>query len=252
MAIAVAIMIPMLTRGRPCLRLCASVAALAVVALWSSIRPSNDRDWAPDVAHGVTVEIQGSHLVVRNVRDFEWRTRQDFAPRWRTEVYDLDDLVSADLISSVWANPAIAHTLISFGFSDGRHLVFSAEIRRERLEVFSEVGGFFKAFELVLIAAEERDIVRLLTDVRGETVSRFTLQVAPEQPRALLVSYLEAGNALAQKPRFYQTITTNFTTVIFKLARLAGYSGRLADSAVRISTRPSLSARHDPDRSAAG
>ena len=190
--------------------------------------------------------------MVRNVRDFEWRTRQDFAPRWRTEVYDLDDLVSVDLISSAWANPAIAHTLISFGFSDGRHLVFSAEIRRERLEVFSEVGGFFKAFELVLIAAEERDIVRLLTDVRGETVSRFTLQVAPEQPRALLVSYLEAGNALAQKPRFYQTITTNFTTVIFKLARLAGYSGRLADSAVRISTRPSLSARHDPDRSAAG
>lgn len=220
-AIAVATAIPVLTRGRPRLRLCAFIAALAVVALWwSSIRPSNNRDWAPDVAHGVTAEIQGSRLVVRNVRDFEWRTRQDFEPRWRTEVYHLDDLVSADLISSVWANPAIAHTLISFGFSDGRHLVFSAEIRRERHEVFSEVGGFFKEFELVLIAAEERDIVRLRTDVRGETVSRFSLRVAPEQARSLLVSYLEAGNALTRKPRFYQTITTNCTTVIFRLARL--------------------------------
>lgn len=220
-AIGTAIAIPILTRGRPRLRFAVLLAALAIVALWwSTIRPSNARDWATDVAHGVTAEIHGSRLVVSNVRDFQWRTRQTFEPRWRTEVYDLDDLVSADLISSVWSNPAIAHTLISFGFSDGRHLVFSAEIRRERHEVFSEVGGFFKEFELVLIAAEERDIVRLRTDVRGETVSRFPLRIATDQARALLVAYLEAGNALDRKPRFYQTITTNCTTVIFRLARL--------------------------------
>lgn len=196
------------------------LAAILVAAWWISIQPSNDRDWAPDVARGVTGEIRGTEAQLHNVRDFDWRTEQDFTPRWETRRYALDRLESVDLISSVWGNPAIAHTLISFGFSDGDHVVFSAEIRRERNESFSEIGGFFKEFELVMIAATENDIVRLRTDVRRERVSLFPLRLSPEQARALFISYVEKANELVGKPEFYQTITTNCTTVIFELARL--------------------------------
>jgi len=41
--------------------------------------------------------------------------------------------------------------LVSFGFNDGSHVVFSVEIRREQRESFSEIGGFFKEFELSVI-----------------------------------------------------------------------------------------------------
>ena len=71
-----------------------------------------------------------------------------------------------------------------------------------------------------MIAAEENDIVRLRTNIRKEEVSLFPLEVTPEQARALFLSYLGKANELAAEPRFYHTITTNCTTVIFQLAQL--------------------------------
>lgn len=206
---------------RPRLGWLALVLVAAGVSLWwTSIKPSNVRDWAADVAHGVTGEVVGSDVVLHNVRDFDWTSEATFIPRWETRRYRLDELRSVDLFSSVWGNPAIAHTLIGFGFADGAYVVFSAEIRRERQETFSEIGGFFKEFELVMIAADADDIIRLRTDFRGEQVSRFALRLTPEQGRALFLSYLARANELAVRPEFYQTVTTNCTTVIFQLARL--------------------------------
>ncbi len=196
------------------------VAAVLTGLWWASIRPSNDRDWAEDVARGVTAEIDGSEAVVHNVRNFDWRSEEDFVPRWESRHYRLDDITSVDLVSSVWSHPAIAHTLVSFGFATGEHLVFSAEIRKERHEVFSELGGFFKGFELVMIAADESDILRLRTNIRREEVSLFPLRLTPTEARALFLSYLAKGNALADAPQFYHTVTANCTTVIFQLARL--------------------------------
>ncbi|TSJ60198.1 DUF4105 domain-containing protein [Starkeya sp. 3C] len=197
-----------------------AAAMCATAAWWASVTPSNDRDWAPDVAHGVTGEVRGSDVELHNVRAFDWRTEHDGTPHWESRRYDLDALETVDLFSSVWGNPAIAHTLIGFGFKDGARVVFSAEIRRERGEEFSEIGGFFKEFELVMIAADPDDIIHLRTDMRRETVSRFPLRLTPEQARTLFLSYVTKANELATEPEFYQTITTNCTTVIFHLARL--------------------------------
>lgn len=91
----------------------------------------------------------------------------------------------------------------------------SAEIRREADEEFSSIGGFFKTFELILIAAEERDIVKLRTNFRGEDVSLFPLRLTPEQARLMLVSYLEWGNQLAAEPELYNTITANCPPLSF-------------------------------------
>ncbi|MDP9811346.1 hypothetical protein J2W42_004209 [Rhizobium tibeticum] len=208
-------------RRRPLLVAVLVLAAmLAVSYWWSSIKPSNDRDWAADVAHGVTATIAGDEIILHNIRSFRWRTTEDFDPIWQTGTYDLASLRSVDLLNSVWSDPAIAHTLVSYGFADGRYVVFSAEIRKERGEAFSEIGGFFKEFELVLIAAEESDIVRLRTNIRRETVSLYPLQVSAQVARALFLPYLEKANALSVQPEFYQTITANCTTIVFKLARL--------------------------------
>lgn len=192
----------------------------AVALWWASIPPSNDRDWEADVAHGVTAQISGSRVTLHHVRNFQWRTPDDFTPRWKTLTVDLDQLDRVDVYSSVWANPAIAHTLVGFGFSDGQYVVFSAEIRRERGETFSEIGGFFKEFELVLIAATPQDIIHLRTDARGERVSRYALLLSKAQMRAAFLIFASKGNTLAEHPQFYQTITTNCTTVVFQLARL--------------------------------
>ena len=43
-----------------------------------------------------------------------------------------------------------------------------------------------------------------------------------EQARNLLLEYVAEANALARTPRFYNSITTNCTTTVAKLMRVAG------------------------------
>jgi hypothetical protein len=189
----------------------------AVLAWWTRLEPTHDSAWADDVAEMTTGTIEGSRITLRNVRNFEWRSATDFTPRWETRVYDLDRLRSVDMIMSYWRGPSIAHLLISFGFDDGAHVVFSVEIRRKKIQRFSEIGGFFKEFELCVIAADERDAVRLRTNARAERVFLYRLQLSPAAMRQLFLGYVEEANALVRAPRFYNTITVNCTTLVYQM-----------------------------------
>ena len=190
-----------------------------LLAWWSTIAPTNHRAWADDVSHLLTGEAHGSVVTLRNVRDFTWRSDDDYDARWETQSYDLDRLVSADALLSHWGSQAIAHAMISFGFDDGRHLVFSVEIRKRRGQAFSAVGGFFKDFESILVAAPESDIVRVRTNVRGEDDYLYPLSMSHDAMRALFLSYTDTANRLAAQPAFYNTITSNCTTVVYRMAR---------------------------------
>ena len=175
----------MTSRWRPAIAMYA-VAIVVVFAWWSTIQPSNDRDWQPDVARNVTASIAGDRLVVDNVRNFNWRSDDDFDQRWEQRTYDLSQLRDVDLILSYWSGEAIAHLIVSFGFTDGQRLDFSIETRKERGEDYSTIAGFFKQYELVIIAADERDIVRVRSNVRGEDVRIYHLRMPPEYARRLL------------------------------------------------------------------
>ena len=184
------------------------VCFVAVFAWWATLQPSNDRDWADDVARTASGTVDGDHLVMRNVRNFAWRSDSDFEPRWETRSYDLNALTGVDLFMSYWAGESIAHAIVSFGFADGQHLAFSIEIRKEKTESYSALAGFFRAYELSFIAADERDVVGVRTNVRGEDVRLYRLRVTPAQARALLLEYVAEADALADSPRFYNSLTT--------------------------------------------
>jgi uncharacterized protein DUF4105 len=196
----------------------------ALLIWWRRIEPSNHRIWADDVAEMTHGAVRGASLEIGNVRNFEWRSRTDYTPRWETRRYDLDRLRSADMILSYWSGRAIAHMLVSFGFDDGTHLAFSVEIRREQHEGFSEIGGFFKEFELSVIAADERDVIRVRTNVRGEDAYLYRLLMPAEAIRSLLLGFVDEANSLVTAPRFYNTITANCTTLVYHmLKRIVGY-----------------------------
>jgi hypothetical protein len=139
--------------------------------------------------------------------------------RWETRRYDLNQLRSVDMTLSYWMGPAIAHTLVSFGFADGRYLTFSIEIRKERGESFSAIGGFFRKFETVLIAADERDILRVRTNVRGEDDYMYRVEMRPDDMRSLFLAYLDEAAQLRRRPSFYNTLSANCTTIVFDMAR---------------------------------
>jgi hypothetical protein len=197
-----------------------AIIAFAVGGWYTTIQPSNDRDWAADVARSVTAEIAGDQITLHNIRAFDWQDRDTAEEHWVTRHYDLTKLDSIDMFTSVWDNPDIAHLLVSFGFTDGQRVAFSVEIRREVDEEFEILGGFFRKFELVLIAAEESDIVKLRTNHRGEDVRIFPVKLDPARKREMFLTYLAFGNMLAENPAFYNAITDNCTTTVYQLATL--------------------------------
>ena len=146
------------------------IALGAFATWWFLQKPSHNRQWADDVAHMLHADVKGNQVVLKNVRNFEWRTETDYTPRWETREYDLSQLQTADLILSYWMGPKIAHTLVSFGFADGQYLTFSLEIRKEQGEKFSAWKGFFRQYEAILVAADEADIIKTRSNARGEDV----------------------------------------------------------------------------------
>lgn len=184
---------------------------------WEQIQPSHERNWADDVAQMTTGQIEGNLVTLHNVRNFDWRSPTDYATHWETRQYDLSRLRSVDMITSHWGMASIAHVLVSFGFDDGSFVTFTVEIRKEKGEEFSELGGFFKQFELSILATDERDAVAVRPNVRGEDSYLYRIAMPAQVRRALFLAYVERANQLAAKPRFYNTITVNCTTLVYSM-----------------------------------
>jgi len=179
-----------------------------------SLRPSNARDWQPDVARVATAEIQGDRVTVKNVRNFRYRSATDFDERWEERRLDLTRLDGLDIFFSYWGAPLIAHTIMSWSFADGQHLAISVETRQPKGQEYSTVAGFFRQSELIYVAADECDVIGLRTNIRGEDVYLYRLCTAQRAAKILLYEYLDAMNALAREPRWYNALLTNCTTAI--------------------------------------
>ena len=190
---------------------------VGLLGWWSSLQPSHDRDWIPELARLPIIAREGEAITVSNLRDFRWRSETDYDQRWETRRYDLSKLSGADIFLSYWSGEAIAHLLVSFTFTDAVPLTFSIEVRREKGEEWSALAGFFRRYEMAYVAADERDIVALRTHARREDVRLYRLSAGAAQARGLFLAYVDDINALAAKPRWYNTLTTNCTTVVYHL-----------------------------------
>jgi hypothetical protein len=197
------------------------------LAWWQTLQPTNNKNWAVDVAQISHGDIQNDKLTMYNVRNFAYTTETEFEQRWETREYNLDKLQGMDIFLSYWASEHIAHTIMSWAFSDGQHLAISIETRKDKTQKYSAVKGFFKQFELSYIAADEKDIIELRTNYRKERVYVYRLLGTKERARALLEQYIKEMNSLLDKPLFYNALTHNCTTTIHLNANAINPGGSL-------------------------
>ncbi len=191
---------------------------VCIVLWWLRIQPSNDRQWQQDVEKLAYATIKGDLVTVHNVRNFDYKSEFDYQPAYYTKTYDLRNLEGADLFSTYWMGPAIAHTMLSFNFGEGGHLAISIEARKQKGESYSSIKGFFRQYELIYVVADERDLVRLRTNYRKnpiENVYLYSINWTKKDVKQVFLQYIHEINILNEKPAFYNTLLENCTTIIW-------------------------------------
>jgi hypothetical protein len=191
-----------------------SLLIFAAVVLWfNTIQPEPDTQY-PQHLTLPYAEFNGDTLTVHNVRNCVYRTREDFDVRYETRTYRLSELRTMDILVNYWGMDLIAHTFLSFGFSDGQYLAVSVEIRPAVGESYNMLAGFFKQYELIYIWGDERDLVRLRTNYRKENAYLYRTTLSPDKVQRMFVSMMQATNAIHEKPQFYNTLTQSCTNTL--------------------------------------
>jgi hypothetical protein len=211
------------------------------------LAPSNVRNWSPDQAVLAYAEFQGQQITVRNVRNCRYFSDDVYVVEHEDRVYNLQDLQSVDFFVVPFDSmPAIAHTMLSFEFQPcggpQQRLAVSVETRKEVGEQYAAWKGSARQYELIYVLADERDVIGVRANHRGEDVYLYATTATPEQARNLFIDVLGRTNELASRPEFYDTFRNNCTTNIARhINRIAphrirydyhillpGYSAKLA------------------------
>ena len=199
-----------------------STAVVVVVVWFIAIQPSHQRPWKREVAMLPRIEIGGDRAKLTNVRDFNYRSRDDFDVRYQERQIDLAHLTGVDLFISYWGGELMAHTFLSFIFDNVPPVCVSIEARLENGEQFEALPSVLKRFELIYVVGEERDIVRVRTNHRSEQVYRYPIRISTEAVRRLFMVYSQKINRLAERPEFYHLLQNSCTANIVRNARAAG------------------------------
>ncbi|WP_245439468.1 DUF4105 domain-containing protein [Microvirga aerophila] len=199
---------------------------LCVVAWWVTIPPSHDRPWRPEVAVMPRASIDGDRVHLTGVRNFEYRSVNDFTVRYEEREVVLFHLTGLDFYISYWSEGLVGHTFLSFLFDNAPPLSISIETRPEVGEGFNPLASLFKQFELIYVVGDEHDLVGVRTSHRNEMVYLYRLNTSADDARRLLLVYLGRINELADHPEFYHLLSNSCTINIIRYANAAGREGR--------------------------
>ncbi len=187
------------------------LALAAVLTWWITIPLPTNRTWSPDVARQVTGTLQGSQLTLTDVRNFTWRSPDDFDVNWETRRYDLDTLQSVDLFLSYWSGQTIAHMIVSFGYNvhsahsglDAMDMIESG-LEFDALITDIVMPGGMSGFDLAAtVRAQRPDVpVIYMSGYAAYTDQEMGVVVAPllQKPCSPFVLSQYLSEALAEAP----------------------------------------------------
>ena len=189
------------------------------------------------------VQISGNRYQIDHIRDFRFNAAGEVTGKhYFSETYDLENLSGLRLGISHFTDIGIAHTLLSFEFTDKAPLVLSVEARMEKGEEYSPLAGLLRNYELAFLLTSEADSIGARLHPRAERVLFYNLAVTEEENRNLFKALMQRVDTLSKEPEFYNTFTDNCTTSLTRHATrlswwersfdyrilLPGYSDELA------------------------
>lgn len=198
-----------------------AVLLLGIYIFLANMTPSLDKNWETDQKILTEVNIYEESIFLKNIRNFRYSDVDNYEIDYYDWEYELSEVESVDYIIEPFGDiDGFAHTMLSFGFSDGRYLSISAEIRKEVWEAFHPVSGLFNKYEIVYIIGDEEDLIKLRANYRKDTVILYPIKAEKEKIKQLFLSVMQRADTLSKEPEFYNSFTNTCTTSILSHVNL--------------------------------
>jgi hypothetical protein len=198
------------------------VALLAVTAIflvwWFGQKPSNNRDWDPCVAVLPSAVREGDAIAIKNIRNFQYRSLDDFTPQYDARTVHLSNLRGADILFFNWGIRWMSHPVLVFDFGTDGRICMSIEVRYRKDQKYSIVRSLYRQQELIFVVADERDVILRRTKWGpSQEALLYHFNVDIEELRTTFLDYITAINSLYDTPRWYHGLCANCTTSFFRL-----------------------------------
>lgn len=184
------------------------IAYFVVLVHFISIKPATGGVY-PDNLVMPHAEVNGSLVTMHDVRNCNYRSKNDFDVHYETRTYDINKLKTLDVFVNYWGREPLVHTFLSFGFEGDEYVAVSMEIRPEKGESYGDFAGPFKQYEIIYIWADERDVVALRSNYRREDVYLYRTNLDHEEVSKLFLNMVKRTNSLYKSPKFYNTVNDN-------------------------------------------
>ncbi len=193
-------------------------AEILFLVWWYRLKPSNDRDWEPSAAVLQRAVRAEDAVTIENVRNLEYRSLDDFTPRYEARTYHLSNIKGVDVIFFDWGNGFSGHPALIFDFGPDGRICMSIEARIPKGQKYSVVRSLYRQQELIFVGADERDVIlRRTKHSKGQWAYLYQLNSSVEELTTVFLDYVNMLNQLYESPRWYHVLFTNCTTSFYKL-----------------------------------
>jgi len=198
-----------------------TVGIVFVLLAWLQLQvPSSEGPWHEAQGRTAWVEFAGRAFTVHNVRDFRYGAdRRVVSPDYTEQSFNLDNLQRGWFGLSHFGPMGLAHSFLSFEFSNGgesRYLALSIEGRLRPDQRYKPLAGFFRRYTKISIFATEQDVIGLRSHVRGERVLLYPVNAVQDNLEQVFLALAEDTNELHEAPAFYNTVLDNCLTNLLK------------------------------------
>lgn len=189
--------------------------ALAVDLL--SRTPSNEGVWRADQVIIPDVELSDDTVRISNIRDFRYDGGYTSATKhYLDREYRLDDLQRIWLGLSHFGPGGLAHSFLSFEFSDGTYLVLSIEARLQDGMAYKPLAGIFRRYSKMYVLATEADAIGIRSHQTGQRVLLYPVYASQKKKISLFRELMRDAADLHSTPEFYNTLFDNCLTNLLK------------------------------------
>lgn len=179
-------------------------------------KPPTNSDWRTGYGITASSQLNNNFVTIKNIRNFQYGNEGSVTKEeYYDKTYNLDDLTKVWYIYEPFGNDA-AHNFLSFEFKDNIFLTISIEARTTKKQEYDGYVGLLRSYPLIYVIADEKDALYMRTNIRKNQVVLFPTKATPENSKKLLLELLSEVNNLDKKPKWYNSLTDNCTTLIAK------------------------------------